>query len=259
MRVRVRSTRVQQAFDPDDASTGSAAVGPSSATSTTSARCSAATSAASGGGAGRSRSSPTRASRSAESDAVDLTDPLAAGIFRIDSGREPAADDEVAINSRPGLARLRRSATRSSCATAASFTVVGIGEHGEYLGTARGWSAPRAELETGDYGRPVVADRRWATSPGTRSATSTGSASLVLSRAVMLDPPPDSEIPAEIRSWDTSTDSSTIAVAVLDGHHGAARGGAAGRSGVLPLMTAHSALQKKTGLTVCWWDPTMAG
>ena len=92
--------------------------------------------------------------------------------------------------------------------------MVGVGESAEYrdspilVGTAE-------ELATADYGGTAT----WLIGGGAVSWEQVKEVNrvggLVLSRAVLLDPPPDSEIPAEIRSWSSGTDDAAIAVAVL--------------------------------------------
>ena len=149
----------------------------------------------------------------ADTTRLDLTDPLAHGIFDVTSGREPHAPDEVVVNSALadhgfGLG------DRIEVQGTGSFTVVGVGESTSYrdypvvVGTSPdlasdGASGMRTWLVAGG---PVSWEQ-------VRALNALGG--LVLSRAVMDDPPPDSAVPAEIRDSASGDTQSTLAVVVL--------------------------------------------
>ncbi|MFC4786047.1 FtsX-like permease family protein [Nocardioides sp. MAHUQ-72] len=143
---------------------------------------------------------------------VDLADPLARGLFDVSSGRVPRGTDEVVVNTAladHGFAL----GDRLELQGGGSFTVVGIGESATYrdypvlVGATRDLAAPAPGFRTWLVGG---ADVSWEQ---VKQINAVGG--LVLSRAVLLDPPPDSEIPAEIRSWSGGPDEAVIAVTVL--------------------------------------------
>ncbi|GAA2149857.1 hypothetical protein GCM10009844_30000 [Nocardioides koreensis] len=153
----------------------------------------------------------------AETTRVDLTDPLADGLFDVTAGRAPTASDEVVVNSaladRGFALGDRLEVQGADLRGEGPFTVVGIGESATYRGypVLVGSSA-----ELVDHGNGM---KTWLVGGGpvswdqVREINAVGG--LVLSRAVMLDPPPESAIPAEIRSWSTGTDQAVVAVVVL--------------------------------------------
>ena len=149
-----------------------------------------------------------------EVSAVDLADPLAAGLFDLREGRLPEAADEVVVNSAlaergVGLGDELEAAGRGT------YEVVGVGEsttvRDRPVAVALdpaivGTTGPRADtwlLEAGDVS--------WAE---VRQLNDLGV--LVLSRAVLEDPPPADQLPAEIQEWGSGgTDDAAVAVAVL--------------------------------------------
>ena len=216
--------RVQQSFDPDDASGGDGTPGrhldPSGLARVRSVLGDDVT------GIRVTRGSVSvdtdRGAVSAETMRVELTDPLADGLFDVTAGREPEAADEVVVNSalaERGFALGDRLEVQGSDVRGAdvrgggTFTVVGIGESTTYrdypvlVGSS-------ADLVDRGFGRQT-----WLVGGGpvswdqVREINAVGG--LVLSRSVMLDPPPESAIPAEVRSWSTGTDQATVAVVVL--------------------------------------------
>ncbi len=143
---------------------------------------------------------------------LDVSSPLADGLFKLTSGRWPADDAEVAINAAladKGFA-LGDDITIHDGKT---LTVVGIAEST----TSRNW--PRAVARPGALGADTQGTHQWLIGGGAVSWSQVQAlnavGALVLSRAVIENPPPDSERPAEIRSWSSGVDESVIAVVVL--------------------------------------------
>lgn len=150
---------------------------------------------------------------------VDLRDPLADGLFELVSGRWPSADGEVVVN-QAMLDRGYAVGDRLDLVVegAPSPVVVGVAEST----IARGH--PVAAGPLGSLG--LDADRgAWGAGPAYLAAGGpvpwetvqelNALGATVLSRAVITDPPPESEIPAEIRSWSDGADDAMIAVIVL--------------------------------------------
>lgn len=152
----------------------------------------------------------------AEVDAVDLTDPLAAGLFAVDEGRLPRATDEVVVNT--DLAS-RGFAVGDALEVqgGATYTVVGIGESSAYRGYPRlAGLDPRlapTDAETSMSTGTWLVDAGDVTWPEVLALNKLGAA--VTSRAVLEDPPPESEWPAEVRSWQQPVDGNTVAIALL--------------------------------------------
>ena len=150
---------------------------------------------------------------SATAAVLDLRDPLAEGIFEVDAGRAAAADDEVVINTYladRGLAL----GDELELQNRGSFTVVGIGESTSYRDYPR-----LVGLSPDLLGAGARSSSTWLVDAGpvswskVRELNAVGAT--VLSRAVMLDPPPESELPAEIQGWGSSVDDALLAVAAL--------------------------------------------
>lgn len=151
----------------------------------------------------------------AEALEVDLTDPVAAGLVDLTSGQLPDDPGEVVVNQAlldKGYAvgdhlELRRKG-------APSPVIVGVAESATVrstpavagpigsLGLAEEYAGPSWLVAGGDVS--------WAT---VKQLNALGA--VVLSRAVVEHPPPDSEIPEEIRSWSTGSDDGYIAAVVL--------------------------------------------
>lgn len=145
---------------------------------------------------------------------VDLRDPLAEGLFTLEEGSLPRTGDEVAIN--PELAdrgfavgdtlEVGDGAGRTVSAIVASTSFTG---HPMIVG-------PPGSLELPSDEGPVSwliggGDVSWSEVRGLN-----GIAALVTSRAVLLDPPPASEMPAELQEFD-SGDDAVMAVLALVG------------------------------------------
>ncbi|GAA4706209.1 FtsX-like permease family protein [Nocardioides conyzicola] len=144
---------------------------------------------------------------------VDLRDPLADGIFDVTSGRPAAAPDEIVVNhdlADRGFALGDDLTVRDGT----TYTVVGIGDDTTDRGYPKAVGLPGAfgiakdGLDAGFLvgGGPVSWEQVRALNVG---------GGLVLSRAVVLDPPPRSEVPDQVKMFSGGTDSATIAVIVL--------------------------------------------
>ena len=149
----------------------------------------------------------------AEAAVLDLRDPLADGIFVIDSGRPAADEDEVVVNT-PLADRGFAIGDDLELENRGTYTVVGIGEstsyrdHPHLVGLSPELVGPDARNSASwlvDAG-PVS----WAE---VRELNEIGGT--VLSRAVMLDPPPDSELPAELQQMGPPVDQTVVAVGAL--------------------------------------------
>lgn len=150
---------------------------------------------------------------SVEIEMIDLRDPLAKGIFEIDSGRPPAADDEIAINTflaERGFAI----GDELQLQNRGTYSVVGVGESTSYRDSPR-----LVGLSPELIGEQESRSSTWLVDAGpvswseVRELNAIGAT--VLSRHVMLDPPPESQLPAEIQGWGTGTDDALLAVAAL--------------------------------------------
>jgi putative ABC transport system permease protein len=146
---------------------------------------------------------------------LDLADPLASGIFEPTSGRLPRSAGEIVVNA--------ELASRGS--GVGSTLELDDGTTYEIVGLVESTTMRESELAVGVPGAFGLADRE---SYGTDYLVGGGAVSwddvlavnaiggLVASRSVLLDPPPRSELPDEIRSQSGVTrDSATIAVGGL--------------------------------------------
>jgi putative ABC transport system permease protein len=148
----------------------------------------------------------------AEATELDVASPLVDGLFRVTSGRWPEGDGEAVVNA----AMAEKGFTVGSELTldeGPTLTVVGIAEST----TSRNY--PRVVSGLGDLALDTQGHHRWLIGGGpvswdeVRALNRVGA--FVLSRAVIEDPPPDSERPAEIRQWESGVDDAWIAVVVL--------------------------------------------
>ncbi len=140
---------------------------------------------------------------------LDLSDPLAEGTFRLERGSLAGSADEVVINN--DLAKRGFGiGDEIEVDKVGALTVVGVGEAADQrdtptmVGLSPGLASESGTTWLVDAG-PVTWDE-------VLELNKIGG--LVLSRAVMENPPPESEIPAEIRSW-SGTDDAWVAVAGL--------------------------------------------
>ena len=154
----------------------------------------------------------------AEGTEVDLGDPVATGLFDLTSGRWPAAADEIVVN-QALLDRGYAVGDRLDLVLdgAPAPTIVGVAESTSTRGypVAAGpvGSLGLADRADGSGGPAYLAAGgpvSWSTVKQLNALGAT-----VLSRAVIEDPPPASEIPEEIRSWSSGTDEAMVAVIVL--------------------------------------------
>lgn len=152
-----------------------------------------------------------------EATEVDLADPLADGLFRLTSGHLPDAPDEVVVNQAlldKGYAVGDRLDIHGK--DAPEPTIVGVAESTQVrsypvaagplgsLGLAGARGASPTWLAAGD---PVG----WDT---VRDLNAMGA--VVVSRAVLADPPPRSALPEEVRTWaGGGIDDATLAGAIL--------------------------------------------
>lgn len=161
---------------------------------------------------GEVRVTTTRGVATAEGHEVDLTDPLARGLFRITEGRAPVGRGEVVVNQAladrgPGLGELLR------IPDGPELRVVGVGEststYGEPLLVAQpgalGLPPPAESTHTWlvDAGGPVT----W---PEVRTLNDLGAT--VLSRDVLTRPPAADEVPPELRDAASAQTTQNLAV-----------------------------------------------
>ena len=148
----------------------------------------------------------------AEATELDVSSPLVDGLFKMSSGRWPESGGEAVVNA--ALAD-KGFAVGSELVLddGPSLIVVGIAEST----TSRNY--PRVVSGLDDLGLETQGNHRWLIGGGpvswdeVRALNRVGA--LVLSRAVIENPPPDSERPAEIRQWESGVDEAWIAVVVL--------------------------------------------
>jgi putative ABC transport system permease protein len=155
----------------------------------------------------------------AEATEVDLRDPLTDGLFDLTSGRWPTDPAEVVVNQAmldQGYAVGDRLDLVVDGAPAP--VVVGVAEST----TSRNY--PVAAGPVGSLGIEASTDEfgagpAWLVGGGPVSWSQVKElnalGATVLSRAVVTDPPPDSEIPEEIRGWSSGSDGDMVAVIVL--------------------------------------------
>ncbi|WP_243060563.1 ABC transporter permease [Nocardioides sp. SR21] len=145
---------------------------------------------------------------------VDLRDPVADGLFELTSGRLPETAGEVVVNDAVLDSGYALGDTLDLGRQNPAPTIVGIADSASLR------TAPTAAGPIGSLGL----DARNGASPGWLAeggpvswdaveALNTMGA-LVLSRAVIEDPPPASEIPEEL-NWDSGDDSMVAAVALI--------------------------------------------
>jgi len=147
----------------------------------------------------------------AEATEVDLSDPVTRGLFDLTSGRLPEQPGEVVVNQAlldKGYAvgdQLQLAADDAPT----SPTIVGIAEST----TARTY--PVAAGPIGSFGVDTSGSKSFLVDGGPVSWSTVrqlnGVGALVASRAVIDDPPPAAQIPAEVRATQ-GTDDATLAV-----------------------------------------------
>ncbi|WP_109506792.1 FtsX-like permease family protein [Nocardioides speluncae] len=148
---------------------------------------------------------------SAMATEVDATDPMTTGMFRLSAGHYPKSDDEAVVNQ--ALADRGFSVgDRLEVVDGHTLTVVGIAESGSFRNPAYVLARPGALGLTDETGRP-----RWLVETGpvswdeVRELNKLGAT--VLSRSVIENPPPKSELPPEITT--ATTDDAWLAIVVL--------------------------------------------
>lgn len=144
---------------------------------------------------------------------VELNDPLIRGLVDLTSGRLPRAADEVVVNQSlldKGY-RLGDTLELTADDAPADPTIVGIAEST----TIRTFPAAAGPL--GAFGVDVGGSREWLVDGGPVSWATVrqlnGIGATVASRVVIADPPPASEIPADVQLG--STDDAMLAVVAL--------------------------------------------
>ena len=152
----------------------------------------------------------------AETTEVDLHDPVAAGLAELTSGRLPERPDEVVVNQAlldKGYAVGDRLELRGKHAPAP--VIVGVARSPE----ARDHPFAAGPVGSLDVAGGYVAGPTWLVAGGPVSWETVkrlnAMGATVLSRAVIENPPPASELPAEIRSWSSGTDDALVAAIVL--------------------------------------------
>jgi putative ABC transport system permease protein len=148
----------------------------------------------------------------AEATELDVASALVDGLFRVASGRWPESDGEAVVNA----AMAEKGFAVGSELTiddGPTLAVVGIAE------STGSRNYPRVVSGLGDLAVETHGNHRWLIGGGpvswdeVRALNQLGG--FVLSRAVIENPPPDSERPAEIRQWESGVDEAWIAVVVL--------------------------------------------
>lgn len=157
---------------------------------------------------------------------VDLRSPLAEGLHRVVEGRAPETTTEVVVTAAlaergPGIGEQLEAETKTPDGpVGVSLDVVGVIRHGTYRDTAVAVALPDTfpfpRLSRTDYddGREWLVDAGGdVTWQEVRALNEVGA--LVVSRAVLEDPPPASAIPADVRAFDDGLDETMLAVIVL--------------------------------------------
>jgi putative ABC transport system permease protein len=214
LEVEAGVTDVQQGFDPDEASAWS---GSNRAEPATMADVEAALGREVRGierRTGSVRFTTDSGRGHAEVTEIDLGDPMASGLFELTSGRLPRTVDEVLVND-DLAARGPGSGEELELANGITRTIVGTAESTSFRGHPLAFGPVRAfGLREQRPGR----SQTWLIEAGAVSWPEVrelnGLGISVLSRAVLEDPPPESELPAEIRSW-AGGDDTIVAVAAL--------------------------------------------
>ena len=144
---------------------------------------------------------------------TDLTDSLTNGLYRIAEGRVAEATDEVVVNAALAERGGFGVGDPLEVHNGPTLTVVGIGENTSYRGF------PIAVAPHGTFDLRETGSRTWLVDAGgdvtwddVRALNAVGV--LVLSRAVLLDPPPNSAIDPEV-GYSSGTDDAVLAVIAL--------------------------------------------
>jgi putative ABC transport system permease protein len=148
---------------------------------------------------------------------VDLRDPLAAGLFELERGRLPISGDEVVVNADlasrgPGLGE------ELELADGTRREVVGLAESSSYTGHPIA-AGPLGAFDLPEPDPGMGTGTSWLVGAGpvswddVRALNAVGAT--VASRAVLTDPPPDSELSPEIASYNTGMDEEYLSILVL--------------------------------------------
>ena len=144
---------------------------------------------------------------------VDLRDPLTRGLFHLTIGRLPTAADEVVVNQALTAKGYAIGDQLDLGENNPGPTIVGVAEAAStrdypvVAGPPGSLELTREGIRTWLVGGEPV---EWGT---VRDLNRLGA--LVLSRAVVLDPPSEAELPAQLREVGTGPDQATLAVVVL--------------------------------------------
>jgi putative ABC transport system permease protein len=155
-----------------------------------------------------------------QATALDPTSPLVAGLYRLTSGRWPAGPDEVVVNAALA-AKGFAVGSQLTVHDGPSATVVGTAESTAYrtfplvVGTLAAVDALEATRATGTQDGPTT----WLIGGGpvtwdeVRALNRVGA--YVLSREVVEHPPPQSQVPRQIREWSGPVDKAFVEAVVL--------------------------------------------
>jgi putative ABC transport system permease protein len=149
----------------------------------------------------------------AEGFELDTASPLVAGLYQLEDGRWPEAVDEVVVSPEVAAKGFPTGA-ELTVHDGETYTVVGRAESTSYLDSSFVIGPPRSlDVQPEDGitawhigGGPVSWDE-------VQALNAVGA--IVLSRAVVENPPPDSELPSQVQQWDGYVDQSWIAVVAL--------------------------------------------
>jgi putative ABC transport system permease protein len=149
----------------------------------------------------------------ADATEADLLDPLTAGLFHLTTGRLPTAADEVVVNQALTAKGYAIEDELDLGEDKPGPTIVGVAE------AASTRDRPIVAGPPGSLGLTGAGVRTWLVGgepvdwATVRDLNRVGA--LVLSRAVVLDPPSEAELPAPMRELGTGPDQATITVVVL--------------------------------------------
>ncbi|WP_101523105.1 ABC transporter permease [Nocardioides houyundeii] len=141
---------------------------------------------------------------------LDLADPLAQGLARLEEGRMPGAPREALVN-RAFVDLGVELGETLTLTDGTTFEVVGIGEDASQKGFPALFAPPGAETASARTGTWLLdaGDVTWSE---VRALNEHGAT--VLSRAVLLDPPPDSALPADLQQSGSGDAALTVGVLV---------------------------------------------
>lgn len=149
----------------------------------------------------------------AEGVELDGSSPLSEGLYELTTGRWPSAPDEIVVSD--ALAGKGFDVGgRLTEHDGETFTVVGSAESTSYRDSMFAIAAVDAlDVDPGNSLTTWLVGGGSVTWDEVKSLNALGA--IVVSRSVITDPPPASELPADVQQWSAGSDASAIAVVAL--------------------------------------------